>query len=306
MAVMDLYSTRLAAQNKGADVFTYDELPEKLRIQIVQIWRELFGETHMYGSTDAWGVIVQILRKEYGRFQLVAGFNPDPMGELSDSFVNCAPLEALDAVELSCRAAMSLASENGFRDRVYGNAAEIAADCVKEINARFRAASVGFEFANNILVRVDSQFLHSEAVLPALSLLNLVDVYAGAEAEFRAAHEDYRRGDASGTLVECCKAFESIMKAICAKRGWIVNDNDTASKLVAACFANGLIPPYWQTHFSGLRSILESALPTPRNKTGGHGSGTTPANVPMELARYVLHMTAATLLFLAEAEARLP
>ena len=97
------------------------------------------------------------------------------------------------------------------------------------------------------------------------------------------------------------------MKAICLKRGWKFDTNkDTASKLVDICFANGLIPTYWQTHFGGLRSVLESALPTPRNRSGGHGSGAAPNVVPVELARYVLHMTAATLLFLAEAENKLP
>lgn len=66
------------------------------------------------------------------------------------------------------------------------------------------------------------------------------------------------------------------------------------------------IPVYWQTHFNGLRSVLESAISTPRNRQAGHGAGVGPSpDIPDELISYVLHMTAATVLFLAEAEKRL-
>ena len=307
MAVFDLYSKRLAAQNRGPDVFSYDQLPTKLRVQIIQIWEELFGNGFDHHHTvSAWDVIVSVLRKEYGRFALVQShYAVDRKDELTGFFMHCPIMEALDTVDLSCRVAEGLASAEGFQNRMYGNAANVASEAVDEINARFREAAVGYEFSNKTLVRVDNQFVHSEAVLPALKTLGLDGDYSGAEAEFLKAHEHYRHDDASGVLVECCKSFESIMKAICIRRSWTFNPTDTASKLVAVCFDNGLIPSYWQTHFSGLRSVLESALPTPRNRSGGHGAGTSPANVPIELARYVLHMTASTLLFLVEAEARL-
>jgi len=69
---------------------------------------------------------------------------------------------------------------------------------------------------------------------------------------------------------------------------------------------NNLIPPYYQTHMTELRQILESAALNPRNKTGAHGAGTTPVSVPDELASYIIHLTASTLLFLSAVEKKIP
>ena len=44
-------------------------------------------------------------------------------------------------------------------------------DAVVELNTRFREHGIGYQFESNKIVRVDSQFLHQEAVKPALQLL---------------------------------------------------------------------------------------------------------------------------------------
>jgi hypothetical protein len=130
--------------------------------------------------------------------------------------------------------------------------------------------------------------------------------YAGAQQEFLKAHEHYRKGNAKEALSECLKAFESVMKAICDKRGWQYGSSATPRPLIQACFTNGLIPPFWESHYSSLRSLLESGVPTGRNKLSGHGQGTTPTTVPDHLVAYMLHMTASAIVFLAEAEKNLP
>ncbi len=96
------------------------------------------------------------------------------------------------------------------------------------------------------------------------------------------------------------------MKVICHKRGWTVQPTGTAKALIDVCLENGLIPIFWQNHFSSLRSMLESSVPTARNKTSGHGQGVTIHQVPEYLAGYVLHMTASTIVFLVKAEQALP
>ncbi|MDT5270649.1 MAG: hypothetical protein QOH49_2835, partial [Acidobacteriota bacterium] len=108
------------------------------------------------------------------------------------------------------------------------------------------------------------------------------------------------------SLNECLKAFESTMKVICHKRGWAYNQNDTAKKLIETCFVNGLVPGYLQSQFTALKSVLESGIPTVRNKLGGHGQGAQPAAVPSYLASYTLHLTATTILLLVQAEKELP
>ena len=126
--------------------------------------------------------------------------------------------------------------------------------------------------------------------------------YAGAQAEFLNAHEHYRHRRGKEALAECLKALESVMKAICAKRGWKHDPNATSKALIQVLFDQGLIPTFWHQHFSALRSTLESGVPTARNKFGGHGQGTQVVEVPDHIVAYVLYLTAAAIVFIAEAE----
>lgn len=52
-----------------------------------------------------------------------------------------------------------------------------------------------------------------------------------------------------------------------------------------------------------VRSLLESGVPTIRNKLGGHGQGTDSIVVPEYFARYALNLTASSILLVAEADA---
>lgn len=62
----------------------------------------------------------------------------------------------------------------------------------------------------------------------------------------------------------------------------------------------------WQSEFSGLRCVLESGVPTARNKLGGHGQGAQIVTVPGYLAAFVIHQTAAAIVFLVEAHKAKP
>jgi hypothetical protein len=210
---------------------------------------------------------------------------------------------ALDAVELSFRVIDRITrSWDHLRRR---NANEIADAAIEELNERFKEHGIGFQFIDGEIIRIDSELIHSEVVKPALRLLNQTQ-YAGAQQEYLKAHEHYRHKNAKEALNECLKAFESLMKSICDKRGWTYNSNATAKNLIQACLDNGLIPAFWQQNFTSLRCLLESSIPTGRNRLGGHGQGTTTTTVPDHLVAYMLHMTASALVFLDEAEAALP
>ena len=137
--------------------------------------------------------------------------------------------KTLDAVELSFRFI-----DFGTRDHLdqYGyDASERANDAIEELNNRFKEHGVGYQFTNGQIIRIDSEFIHTEIVKPALKLLNQQH-YAGAQQEFLKAHEHYRKGNAKEALSECLKAFESVMKAICDKRGWNYSNNATAKPLI--------------------------------------------------------------------------
>lgn len=95
------------------------------------------------------------------------------------------------------------------------------------------------------------------------------------------------------------------MKAIHPKRGWDYNQNDTSKKPINGCFVNKLIPYYMQNELSSLRTLLESGIPTIKNKEGGHGQGHEVSKVPEHLASYALNLTASNLFFLAKCEENL-
>ena len=209
----------------------------------------------------------------------------------------------IDAVELSFQFIDKVTRDYNYLNR--RNASEMADIAINELNNRFKEHGIGYQYTNGQIIRTDSEFIHSEIVKPALILLGQSH-YAGAQEEFLKAHEHYRKGNAKEALSECLKAFESVMKAICDKRRWQYGSNATAKPLIQACFDNGLLDPFWQSHYSSLRSLLESGVPTGRNKLGGHGQGTTPTTVPDHLVAYMLHMTASAIVFLAEAEKNLP
>lgn len=307
MAVVETFSKRQRRlRGDIPDVLVYDALPQALRVQLYQSIEDGIGEWYIRGNSNlaaqrAYETVVNALRREYGVFDLRelrefrGSRNATALDELRHHVLTAETEQVLDAVELCARL-----MENLIR-QINTELARKATSAIKEINVRFREHGVGYEFSNGEIFRIDSELVHAEAVKPALALLRH-EAFAGAQEEFLTAFEHYRKGSNKEALTDALKALESTMKVICQKRGWVVQPTDTAKKLIEVCFVNGLIPPYWQTHFSSLRSMLESSVPTARNRTSGHGQGVEIQTVPDHLAAYVLHMTASTIVFLVKAE----
>ena len=320
MAIYDLYSKRQRTmRGEVSDVYTYDKIPQPLRVQIVHIWQDTIGSSSQYGSYDgfrndffnvvcAYQYLVETLCREYGVFRLI---EPKYYGgrnyhsELSKFLLEEQDTErVLDAIELSFWYVDAFTRRYDFMNR--RDASERADRAIEELNGRFQEHGVGFQFNDDKIIRIDSNLIHAEVVKPALMLLHGSE-YAGAQAEFLKAHEHYRHGNAKETLNECLKSLESVMKAICDKRKWQYDETRaTCNRLIKVCIGQGLIPTFWEQHFSSLRSTLESGVPTARNKLGGHGQGSSIVDVPPHIVAYVLHMTAACIVFLVESEHNLP
>jgi hypothetical protein len=90
------------------------------------------------------------------------------------------------------------------------------------------------------------------------------------------------------------------MKSICAARKWSYGPNDTAKPLTNILLMNGLIPAHLESLFAGLRSAMESGLPTLANRTSRHGQGATPVEIPPHFGAYALHLVASNIVFLIE------
>ena len=303
MPIYDIYSKRLRKMKGDVpEVYVYDDLPKPLRVQIVQIWTECLEKPDRFTMAgqqidECYKDIVKILQREYGVNKLPSGNRAYEYSydELRDFFYETTEVDkVLDVVELVCQ----LIDEITYPSH-------LLLPPIDELNQRFKEHGVGYRFESGQMIRIDEELIHEEVVKPALRILSQPQ-FAGAQEEFLKAHEQYRKGDTKDSLSNCLKTFESVMKAICDKRGWQYDkDRSTAQALIKICFDNGLIPKFWDSHYSSLRSLLESGVPTGRNRRGGHGQGTAPTSVPDYLVAYMLHLTATTIVFLAEAEKEL-
>ena len=297
MTVYELFSKRQKRlRNEMSDFFTYDKIPKALRVQIVHIIRDALGEGDYAYYT--YKEINETLCREFGLFELM------PFQSYQESIFNyllqCQECEKIiDIIELCFITINTIGYEYvQFTQSIKATPEE----AIQELNDRFKEHGIGYQFESNEIIKVDSQYLHSEIVKPALQILGKEERFKGANEEFLEAHEHYSHNRYKECLVAALKAFESVMKAICSKQGWQYNQNDSAKKLIEICFEKDLIPDYLQSHFAGLRAMLEGGVPTVRNKLGGHGQGTENIDVPESIASFALHITAANILLLVRSE----
>ena len=301
MAIYDLFSKRQKRlRGDVPDVYQYTNLPQNFRVQVVHIVKSTIGRDSDYSTpaSKIYKYINNTLCREYGVFKLQE-YASENFEYIYNFFLKEKdPEKCLDVIELTFKCIDGYVRQNTWEFRDY----QSPDDAIEELNIRFREAGIGYQFEAGEVVRVDSQFIHSDAVKPTLQILGHSQEFAGANDEFLSAHEHYRHQRFKECLNDCLKSFESLMKAIHKKRSWEYGSTDTAKKLISSCLSNGLIPDYMQNQFSSLRILLESGVPTIRNKEGGHGQGDEVTNVPEHLASYTLHLTASNLLFLAKCD----
>lgn len=307
MGIYNLFSKRQKKlRGEICDVYQYDTIPKNLKVQIIQIISDTIGKptpsnrygTYMSVSDELYESIHKILCREYGVFVLIKNANND-FQAVYDYFLQQVDIEkCLDIIEISFQAIAINVKNNPYEFREI--TCQSPDEAIDELNERFRENGVGFQFESNEIIRIDSQIIHSEVVKPTLRLLSSTPYLTGSNNEFLSAHEHYRHKRYKECLNDCLKSFESLMKAIHDNNNWVYNKNDTASKLISSCLSHNLIPSYLQSQFTSLKTMLETGVPTIRNKNSGHGQGIEIKNVDEELASYMLHLTATNLLYLAQ------
>ena len=305
MTITDIYSKRGKPPTTGALRYY---LPEPLRVQITGI----VGEALTLGSGRAssrqvrdqlYGILVYRLAHELGRVSLTRG-GGDPRAQVAVFIERKQPELVLSLLDTLFSVILDRPVADLFDafDAPLVDAAAVNAQ--EELNHRFQEHGVGFRIESFKVVRIGSGLLHEKAVRPAMAVLREPQ-FTGADAEFSKALGHYRHGQHEDAITECHKSLESTLKVICGQRGWPCNEEKaTASQLFDIVFAEGLIPTYLQDQFAGLRSVL-AGTSTVRNRSGGHGAGAKPRRVPEHLAAYVVHQTAAAIVYLAESEKRM-
>lgn len=303
MAIFDLFSKRQKRlRGEVPDIYTYDEIPQKLRIQIVHIICDAIGEDKNYNGNaqEVYEFIHDSLCREYGLFSLETGYHKSHKEKVINFFLKTTKTdEVIDVIELSFKY-LDRIIKNNYQQYTYNTTVKISPDnAISELNERFKEIGIGYSFDGSEIIRVDSTYVHAEITKPVISLL-WNSKFKGANEEYLKAHEHYRNGRNKECLTECLKAFESTMKIICKEKGWQYNQTDTAKKLIQICFLNELVPTFTQNQFTSLQSLLESGIPTIRNKLGGHGQGQIPQKVDDEMTRYGLNLVGTNIIFLVE------
>jgi len=305
----ELYSKR----NKPvADVFLYDSLSKKLKTQIYYVWDNFFAQLSQNDNNknfayQIWETIEKYLREEYGIKSLADTSSAAPRAKVESFFEHNNDIDkCLDVVE---QVFIYINHSSELYRRMF-KGIELhytysPKHAIDTLNKRFLENATGFEFRNNEIIRIDNKLLHQEIIIPTLHFLS-TSAFSNANEEYLKAHEHFRHGRTKECLNESLKALESTLKIICSLNDWTYDPaKATASTLIKIVLDNQLVPAFLQTQFSSLKTLLESGVPTLRNKLGGHGQGPEVIDVPMHYASYMLYLTGSTINFLVSCQQEL-
>jgi hypothetical protein len=330
MPIFELYSKRKRKQERAIQpvIYQYDEIPKGFRNQVWHIWKNTIGtnlDEYEGGLTrTVWYAIHDTMSRELG--WLALGTEGNPRDNCFQFLIKGDTEQVLDIIEVSFHFIERYFG--GYKGPKYMEAdtgpsrpaspyAGVVRGCgrpdlpspsdmaIEELNHRFLENRLGYQYQNGVIMRIDSEYTHSEIVRPALRLLDESE-FKPAQDEFLKGHDDYRHGRCEDAINEALKAFESTMKIICEKRGWKVVSKKrkkrtvseaTASELIETCFAHHLIPAVLEKHFTSLASGLLAV----RNAYSAHGDGVETVEVPGYLAQYALNLAASDILLLVNA-----
>lgn len=243
-------------------------------------------------------LIVEALRGSFARGRLLSSGaqsrdrTKEPAETELVTFLEQAPDdEVTDAVEIICAMCQFDGEANGHEKGLHVTPAEFHG----EVNDIMRRYGIGFHYDTGLigLTATDTPYERDEIHVPALGLLAQPQ-FQNAREELAKAEMHYRAGNYRETVSFCASAFESTLKVICGLKGWSYEPTAAASKLIEIVETNGLfkgVDALAKTYLTGLRSILQSGLPTPRNKAAAHGYGEAEIVIEPRFAKFILNQT---------------
>lgn len=200
MALYESYSKRQARLARGDQpiLWQYDEIPKTFRQQVVYILQRALGNGVylpssgvQYISTPLWAKLYKHVVEEEGLARLSSS-TKSRADEAFQYFLLCTTPQALDFIEIAFRFVMPTATLDSYEKREYG-ITETPEKATETLNRRFREHSLGYQFVDGQLIRVDSEYAHAEIVEPAIALLHEAG-FTGPNDEFLQAHKLYSRG----------------------------------------------------------------------------------------------------------------
>lgn len=196
--------------------------------------------------------------------------------DLEQFFMETYPSEVLDTVE-------------AFFPLLDGSAQEAFGKAVNEI---FREEECPWRFSEGTFFQVDSEFM--AALLATTSDRLRAGSFQGAHDELREARQDLQAGDHKDAILKAGKSMESALKTVLGR------SDGNASDLLAAFQASGYLDDLPEELRGMLTKAVLMALPTLRNKLGGHGQGAVVVAVSRPYAELAVHLAGAFLRFIVE------
>jgi AbiJ N-terminal domain 4 len=307
--IFETFARRMRQQNRNTEpeICTYDQAPEHMRHQICSALAEGIGFYYKGGgyhepppnANQIWEQVDRICRKEM--YSYLSYIEETDLRLRFLTYVLRVPnmYEFLSAVEIGCVGLRIISDVYGFDEPNARGAQENAVDANEEINGRFEEHSVGYQFENGEIIRVDSKLTHAEIIKPALVLLT-ESAFSKANEDFMTAHRHYRAKEFKDCVTAANRAFESMLKAICDTEKWEYGKGDRAAELVTKVRNKGLFSHDFDRGFDSYVAMLKAGLPAVRNDAGGHGEGLASPAVTAGIARFAINLTATNLLFLGD------
>jgi hypothetical protein len=298
--MFNLYSTRIKNEKGELEVYEYEKFPTSFRNQLFKMISDVFNKYE--SQAHMWSSIHGMFAREKGLKKLGNYNNDDDESSRHniEFYIDKSNDEDfLDFMDYVFCVIVTFCKTNVPIYYPYGMQL-IIDKSVEELNFRLRQHSLGYEFVNGQIIRIDNKAIHETVIKPTLKLL-YEEEFSGAEEEFRKAFEYRKNHDNKNAILEALKSFESTMKTICDKKNYPYNPTkDTAKQLIATLESNNFYPTYMNNHLANVRTTLETGLPVLRNKNAGHGQGSTVVNVSDEFTEYALNLAATNILLLVK------
>lgn len=300
MGTFNTYSKRNA---ESSDVFTYDNISDKLKTQIFHIWNNYFNQFH--ADNDLLKKIRKLINETICEEEGLKNLDIElyTIRNLSVQVENYfeklkVTEKILDVIEITFYY-IGVMEKILIERHNYHNIYYTKTKAIEDLNTRFKENGVGYEYTNDQIIRVDNKLLHKEIIQNTLNFIGNPD-YINVNEEFLKAHEHFRFNKYHECLNECLKAFESTMKIVISKNCWELNETATAKNLINILIVNEFFKISEQSYLSAIKNLLEGHIPTIRNKNSGHGQGTIKIEVPSSLASYMLYITGATINYIID------
>jgi hypothetical protein len=293
---MKLYSTRQSLQNNTSSEYQYN-IPGKFRGQFIEMLKDSRYVPRLERLCN--GILVY-LRRAYGMEHLIAPrllqytTKHPAIEELLTFFKQTGDHnQCIDIIEM---ASVVICNERSN---------EVKEKYLNELEDRFKENNLGYRFIGNTVIKLDAnhELLHMETVKPVLQLLSDKD-YKSANDEFLAALNLHRTCQYADANHKFRKALESTMRIICDKRKYKYQEGKaTVNHLLQTLKDNDFFSDLYFLD-KQLNTLIELCSSTGKiaNRQGSHGEGSNPKTIPAHLTGYLLHITAAVILFLVEIE----